>query len=508
MTGLYPEPTAALGTGYGGDPHSRMHGRDLKVQENPLAFGAIGSGAVEDTEAVQEAIVAASEKGGGTVIIPAGYEFLVDELTPYSNVNIVGEGWSSILRLKSGSNAVAVIHSPYSEQPVDHVRIANLQIDGAKSTNTTASGIAFGGSNVVVEGCYIHSTAQGGINIGRPANGGKVRILNNWVHNPALTGNFWGGIACTGAEQVLIRGNIVTSNDTFMQYGIDVEPNPVWEVDRVLIADNIIVNGSLVVTASASGTIEQATITGNMVDASPNAGAGPGMKVEGVSGEVVVANNTVRGMTHTSPVLSLSTLTRPQIVGNRLTGMGPLQATYPDNVGILLDDVIGGLVAMNQIMADAATHVTEIAGISQTGTTTDVTFAINPMKNITVEGVTSGWDAGGPFNSDDGFNVSNNLFVDASRNVAAATLRAHDFTLLASLFPNLVRVADATNFEFNVGTGTKIGTATTEKLAFWNATPIVQPSANADTSGAILADLETEVNQLKATLRALGLMAT
>lgn len=55
--------------------------------------------------------------------------------------------------------------------------------------------------------------------------------------------------------------------------------------------------------------------------------------------------------------------------------------------------------------------------------------------------------------------------------------------------------------------GLKIGTATTQKLGFFNKTPIVQPAANADTSGASLAALETEVNQVKQTLRDLGLMA-
>lgn len=40
-------------------------------------------------------------------------------------------------------------------------------------------------------------------------------------------------------------------------------------------------------------------------------------------------------------------------------------------------------------------------------------------------------------------------------------------------------IADANNFIFNATTGTKLGTATTQKLAFWNATPIVQPSGAA-----------------------------
>lgn len=44
-------------------------------------------------------------------------------------------------------------------------------------------------------------------------------------------------------------------------------------------------------------------------------------------------------------------------------------------------------------------------------------------------------------------------------------------------------------------------------VGFYGTTPVTQPAANADTSGASLADLETEVNQLKALLRSVGLMA-
>ena len=70
---------------------------------------------------------------------------------------------------------------------------------------------------------------------------------------------------------------------------------------------------------------------------------------------------------------------------------------------------------------------------------------------------------------------------------------------------NLVNGSD---IRTGTGTGTKIAPDATRKIAFWGATPIVQPSANADTSGATLGQLETEVNELKALLRSLGLMAT
>lgn len=41
-----------------------------------------------------------------------------------------------------------------------------------------------------------------------------------------------------------------------------------------------------------------------------------------------------------------------------------------------------------------------------------------------------------------------------------------------------ITLADQTNFVFNATTGTKIGTATTQKLAFYNSTPIVQPTGS------------------------------
>lgn len=44
------------------------------------------------------------------------------------------------------------------------------------------------------------------------------------------------------------------------------------------------------------------------------------------------------------------------------------------------------------------------------------------------------------------------------------------------------------------------------QVGFFGATPVAKPAANPDTSGATLTELEAEVNQLKATLRSLGLL--
>lgn len=59
-------------------------------------------------------------------------------------------------------------------------------------------------------------------------------------------------------------------------------------------------------------------------------------------------------------------------------------------------------------------------------------------------------------------------------------------------------------------TGTKIGTGTTQKLGFYNATPIVQGASVADASGGVVVDAEarTAVNALISRIEALGLIAT
>ena len=71
---------------------------------------------------------------------------------------------------------------------------------------------------------------------------------------------------------------------------------------------------------------------------------------------------------------------------------------------------------------------------------------------------------------------------------------------------SLLHLADAGHITVGTTTGTKIGTATTQKLGFYNATPVVQPTAVADATTAV--DVITQLNALLAKLRTLGIIAT
>jgi hypothetical protein len=70
----------------------------------------------------------------------------------------------------------------------------------------------------------------------------------------------------------------------------------------------------------------------------------------------------------------------------------------------------------------------------------------------------------------------------------------------------VLQVADAGNITVGTTTGTKIGTGTTQKLGFYNATPVVQPTAVADATDA--ATVITQLNALLTRMRNLGLIAT
>jgi hypothetical protein len=80
-----------------------------------------------------------------------------------------------------------------------------------------------------------------------------------------------------------------------------------------------------------------------------------------------------------------------------------------------------------------------------------------------------------------------------------------------------ITISDGKNITFNTTTGTKIGATTSDKLAFWNTTPNVQPTT-AITAAAFVANTSLIANdtatfggytmgQVVAALKRIGLLA-
>lgn len=78
--------------------------------------------------------------------------------------------------------------------------------------------------------------------------------------------------------------------------------------------------------------------------------------------------------------------------------------------------------------------------------------------------------------------------------------------VILALKSDTLTFADSLDMVFNTTTGTKIGTAITQKLAFWNAIPVVQPAHIVDADGT-LADITTKFNTLLAQVATTGLQA-
>lgn len=93
---------------------------------------------------------------------------------------------------------------------------------------------------------------------------------------------------------------------------------------------------------------------------------------------------------------------------------------------------------------------------------------------------------------------------------------------LATGYPGNVIVDDGANIVVSATTGTKVASATTQKLGFWNATPIVQPASASQAAVGVTAATSTTpfgyttqaqadgivtlLNEIRAALVAAGLI--
>ena len=64
--------------------------------ENVLDHGALGDGSTLDTEAIQRAITLCANRGGGTVLLPAGHTFVSGSLQLRSHVDLHIEGGATL----------------------------------------------------------------------------------------------------------------------------------------------------------------------------------------------------------------------------------------------------------------------------------------------------------------------------------------------------------------------------------------------------------------------------
>jgi hypothetical protein len=193
-----------------------------------------------------------------------------------------------------------------------------------------------------------------------------------------------------------------------------------------------------------------------------------------------------------SPVGTASILRVNSTAANATSGnSGPHAIEVYDSSGTLAAFIRG-----NGLVAGAA------VGLSD-----DSTAAMSQSQGGFMLGQTSAiaWAASGQWwqAKDIGLrrNAANVLEVNNGTSGSFADLRFRAATMSGNL-----TLGSGNNLVLNTTTGTKIGTATDQKIGFFNATPVVQQAAVADATDATT--VITQLNALLGRMRTLGLIAT
>jgi len=104
-------------------------------------FGAKGDGSSDDFQSIQNAINAVFAMGGGTVFFPKGTyivsPYLNKWITLRNDVNLLGEGVGSVIKVKDNAGDYFTIFYGSSSAPLKNVRISKLRFDQNPQNNLT-----------------------------------------------------------------------------------------------------------------------------------------------------------------------------------------------------------------------------------------------------------------------------------------------------------------------------------------------------------------------------------
>lgn len=174
------------------------------------------------------------------------------------------------------------------------------------------------------------------------------------------------------------------------------------------------------------------------------------------------------GLTTTVPLLVKN--------GKNLSGI-ELQVTGTAPTGYVLNDSTGtrkGALGFAVALSDW------ITGVPAGG------LALRGETQVYIQGGTNVF-LNSPTNNTTNFNAGYLLLDDVSGSLMGytstnrITIAGAGTTLAGPLsLTGAVTLANAINIIINTSTGSKIGTGTTQKIGFWNAAPIVQPTNGAD----------------------------
>ena len=252
---------------------------------NVRDFGAVGDGTNLDSPAINKAIDAATQAGGGTVLVPAG-TYLSGSIHLQSNIHLLIDAGATILGAPQKMNAYDETE-PFSGkayQDGGHTYFHNSLIWGENLTNVsiTGHGLINGGGLVrSVDGKgWKNDGAEPSLGITPVRTGNKTIALklcrNVAIHDLTIFHGGWFAILVTGCDNLTIDGvTIDTDRD-----GIDIDccrntmvsncrvnsprddgicPKSTYALGEIRLTENL-----TIVNCQVSGFVEGTLIDGTM----------------------------------------------------------------------------------------------------------------------------------------------------------------------------------------------------------------------------------------------------
>jgi hypothetical protein len=150
---------------------------------NAKDAGCEGDGTTDDTAAIQ-AIIDSLPSSGGAIYFPRGTYLIsasLDTSGMTDNLTMIGEGWSSVLKLANGANCYII--DPGTTGAMQGALIRDLKFDCNGTNQTGASGGIHGYKwrRCTIERCWFHNPWQAAVFLdgGSGDFGYQNKILNN-----------------------------------------------------------------------------------------------------------------------------------------------------------------------------------------------------------------------------------------------------------------------------------------------------------------------------------------
>lgn len=293
------------------DPPPAADGVDV----DPRAFGAVGDGATDDTDAIQEALDAAVAAQTTLRFSPGIYVVEAGLVASGSRFRITGAPGARLRSTVPGTTVLTL-------SGASDVMVSDLEIEGPgtaveeASTSEIAIAILDGATRVDLEGLRISGFGHRGILSG----GGEVSLRRSYLSGMSPATPSPGALAHGGF--VAVTGSVIVESSRFDGWSYPINPQA-----STFTARGNLIRGAPWVGAAIYGGGHHSVIEGNRIELGP-AATGGAIKIGYGAVGTVIANNDVVG----GPI-SIHMSRGVVVQGNTITAASLLVNVDPEAMG-------------------------------------------------------------------------------------------------------------------------------------------------------------------------------